>query len=324
MVTVQLPPPDEQLGAGKRIFAQEDVRVSADMVEAAEQGLAQAEAQRAQIQAELDSRAQLAITNPGQTHVPSSAVLAQQLSEIADERANWQAILDSRTADRTTGRTYTLPQHATTVHRSRTVDYAPRVTTPQGGSGEPSQEGGRLDLHRGFDLPGIYVIGAQNPRDVRGREVWWKVGMSENVRERLRQHQVCFPQGYFIRLLLTLPPPTDGWRDKVLTRAVKRLESDIHRGLSAAPDVEHSTVVHSRGEWFRARFSSIYGVVETVLADAGLLRYVHVHDDLAGERYGVKSEDELHPPAGRLLPDDGRKQQRRGKVYSAIPRMPTA
>ena len=51
------------------------------------------------------------------------------------------------------------------------------------------QGGGALDLHRGFTgLGGIYVIGERNPRDVPGREVFWKVGMSVDLRSRLGSH----------------------------------------------------------------------------------------------------------------------------------------
>ena len=100
-------------------------------MEDAERGIETAAAQRAQIQAELDRRAQLALTNPGEVFTPSSAVLAQQLSEIEDERAGWQNILDHRTAAYTTGRGFTLRPGSPSLRRSRYTDYTPRTTTPQ-------------------------------------------------------------------------------------------------------------------------------------------------------------------------------------------------
>ena len=154
--------------------------------------------------------------------------------------------------------------------------------------------GGALDLHRGFSgLGGIYVIGARNPRDLPGREVFWKVGMSVNLRSRLGSHQICFPEGYYIRLLLTLPPQQRGWTRQALGPALKKLEQLIHDALKRNDDVVHSDAVHERGEWFKARFSTVYGVIEKVLREQGLLQHVRVHDDLADEKYGVgKSGDE--------------------------------
>ena len=79
---------------------------------------------------------------------------------------------------------------------------APKALTPSLPPDLPmlEQGGGALDLHRGFiDMPGIYVIGAQNPRDVRGREVFWKVGMSTNLRRRLSGNGTFVVLSFFCR-----------------------------------------------------------------------------------------------------------------------------
>ena len=158
-----------------------------------------------------------------------------------------------------------------------------------------------LNLHEAFgNVPGIYVIGAQNPRDVKGREVYWKVGMASSLRDRLREYSICFPEGYWIRLLLTLPTPQGrNWRGRtVIDAAVRKIEREIHSELDAeGSGAIRSTAVHRKGEWFKGRISSIYHAIVRVLFRLGLQSRVRVHDDLDDVKYGTGTGS-VHIPEG--------------------------
>jgi hypothetical protein len=101
-----------------------------------------------------------------------------------------------------------------------------------------------VNLSEAFEgVPGIYVIGSKNPpRDGR---TFWKVGMGTSLRSRLGDYQICFPEGYWIKLLLTLPTPQGRWRDDNIRRAVAIIERQIHNELDDTADVERLTIVHS-------------------------------------------------------------------------------
>ena len=157
-----------------------------------------------------------------------------------------------------------------------------------------------LNLARSFEgVPGIYVIGAHNPRDVKGQEVYWKVGMASSVKARLNDFSICFPEGFWIRLLLTLPTAQGRWRD-VIDKAVTKIERAIHDELDEpGSGATRSTIVHRKGEWFKARFSDIYRAIARVLFRLGLQDRVKLHNDLADEKYGLDS-DAVHIPKGEI------------------------
>jgi hypothetical protein len=157
-----------------------------------------------------------------------------------------------------------------------------------------------LNLAPAFEgVPGIYVIGAHNPRDVKGREVYWKVGMASSIKSRLNDYAICFPEGFWIRMLLTLPTPQARWRgaiDKVVTKIERTIHDELDRPGSGAT---RSTIVHRKGEWFKARFSDIYRAIARVLFRLGLQDRVKLHNDLADDKYGVDS-GAIHIPKGEL------------------------
>ena len=142
-----------------------------------------------------------------------------------------------------------------------------------------------LNLSEAFELiPGIYVIG---PRSTKASHTTlWKVGMGTSLRSRLSDYQICFPEGFYIRLLLTLPPPEGQWRDDKVRRAIRLLESRILQKLKEADDIEHIKLSSSRSEWFRGRFVDVQAVIIDALTELGLQDYVRVHTDLAGAKYG--------------------------------------
>ena len=57
-------------------------------------------------------------------------------------------------------------------------------------------------------IPGIYVIGPGK----NGR--YWKVGMATSLRDRLSDYAICFPKGFWIRMLISLPPQEGEWRGR--------------------------------------------------------------------------------------------------------------
>lgn len=141
-----------------------------------------------------------------------------------------------------------------------------------------------LNLSAAFDLvPGIYVIGPRNTRKGRG---FWKVGLASSIRDRLSDYQICFPEGFVIRLLLTLPTPEGQWRQDNIRKAITLLERSIHTALKKHADVEHVDITHKRSEWFRAAFPVVQAVIVDVVTELGLNEYARVHTDLANVRYG--------------------------------------
>ena len=141
-----------------------------------------------------------------------------------------------------------------------------------------------LNLSAAFGLvPGIYVIGPRNPRTGRG---FWKVGLASSIRDRLSDYQICFPEGFIIRLLLTLPTPEGQWRQDNIRRAITLLERTIHSALKKHEDVEHVVITHKRSEWFRATFPVVQAVIIDVVTELGLNEYARVHTDLASVKYG--------------------------------------
>lgn len=145
-----------------------------------------------------------------------------------------------------------------------------------------------LNLSEAFDLvPGIYVIGPRDPKN--GGSSFWKVGMGTSLRSRLADYQICFPEGFYMRLLLSLPTPEGKWREVKIRRAVRFLEARIHQELKGSDQVEHVSIVHSRSEWFRGRFADIQAIIIDVLTDLGLQDYVRVHADLSAAKYGPSS-----------------------------------
>ena len=149
-----------------------------------------------------------------------------------------------------------------------------------------SQKGsGRLNLSPAFEaVPGIYVIGPKNPR--RDGKSFWKVGMATSLRSRLQDYQICFPEGFYIKLLLTLPTPQGDWRDGNIRKVVYMLEKRIHDALAGEPQIERLTIVHKRSEWFSAKYSDIRAVIVRVLFSLGLQDFVRMHDRLSSAKYG--------------------------------------
>jgi hypothetical protein len=157
-----------------------------------------------------------------------------------------------------------------------------------------------VNLSEAFEgVPGIYVIGSKNPpRDGR---TFWKVGMGTSLRSRLGDYQICFPEGYWIKLLLTLPTPQGRWRDDNIRRAVAIIERQIHNELDDTADVERLTIVHKQSEWFAGKFSDVRAAIARVIYRLGLQDRVRVHDKLSSVRYGPtlkQRKGRAHIPAG--------------------------
>ena len=65
------------------------------------------------------------------------------------------------------------------------------------------KKGMPLNLSEAFTgVPGIYVIGKDNPPR---KKSFWKVGLATSMRSRLQDYAICFPEGFYIKMLLTLP-----------------------------------------------------------------------------------------------------------------------
>jgi len=166
-----------------------------------------------------------------------------------------------------------------------------------------------LNLSPAFaGVPGIYVIGPSKT----GK--YWKIGMATGLRARLKDYAICFPKGYYIRMLVTLPPPEADWRDRNISRAVRVIEQRIHSELDAeerrhesgekqALDIYRLTEVHSQSEWFHGDFRDIKAVIVRTLLHLGLKEQVRIHLDLASAKYGPveRGRQASQIPAGDSL-----------------------
>lgn len=121
--------------------------------------------------------------------------------------------------------------------------------------------------------------------------------MATNLRKRLKSYAICFPKGYYIRMLVSLPPPEGEWRDLNVSRAVRVIEQRIHTELDTeedrykanerdALDVYRLTEVHNQSEWFHGDFRDIKAIIVRTLLDLGLKELVRVHLNLASAKYG--------------------------------------
>ena len=161
-----------------------------------------------------------------------------------------------------------------------------------------------LNLSPAFNgIPGIYVLGPA--RD----GVHWKIGMASSLIDRLKSYAICFPRGFYIRMLVTLPPmePGSAWMKPNIEQAVAVIERRIHRALDAeeklfeqqeqekkdgqrshvdALDVYRMTEVHEQSEWFHGAFKDIKAVVARALLELGVGHRAKVHLNLASEKYG--------------------------------------
>ena len=116
---------DMLLGSGKRVFAQDDVRLVAQRAEGEEASLAAAESRRDALQ--------LA------TQQNSTQQAQQQLDEAQTEVEQWQDTIERRAKRFAAGRPVTMTQGYAAylrmhgIPRVRSASLSPQVTTPQGG-----------------------------------------------------------------------------------------------------------------------------------------------------------------------------------------------
>ena len=151
-----------------------------------------------------------------------------------------------------------------------------------------------LNLSPAFNgIPGIYVLGPSK------NGVFWKVGMASSLIDRVKSYSICFPRGFYIRMLVTLPPMEPGglWTKPNIEKAVAVIERRIHETLDEeerrfeqsqpdAVDVYRMTEVHEQSEWFHGRFADIKAVIAQTLLQLGVGARAKIHLDLAGEKYG--------------------------------------
>ena len=144
-------------------------------------------------------------------------------------------------------------------------------------------------------LPGLYVIAPE------GTEGIYKIGLSTNLQRRLASYAICFPIGYRIAMIMSLPPiNTEGWddtaEDDVVTRALRTLEADVGEELQKYRITTH----HKRQEWFRTSLARVREAFIRAAYDRGLAAHVRFHDDFRGALYG-DAEAALQSRGG---PDD--------------------
>ena len=114
---------DMLLGSGKRVFAQDDVRLVAQRAEGEEASLAAAEARRDALQLATQQ-------NSTQQH---------QLDDAQTEVEQWQDTIERRAKRFAAGRPVTMTQGYAAylrmhgIPRVRSASLSPQVTTPQGG-----------------------------------------------------------------------------------------------------------------------------------------------------------------------------------------------
>eukprot|EP01043_Picozoa_sp_COSAG02_P048730 COSAG02_NODE_4818_length_4941_cov_1.653862_3_plen_318_part_00 len=186
-----------------------------------------------------------------------------------------------------------------------------------------------LELSPAFNgIPGIYVIGPSKDG------MYWKVGMATSLIDRLKSYSICFPKGFYIRMLATLPPLQPGtlWTTPNIDRAVRVIESKIHRALDHeeachrkqnpradevltdeeredrrqlvchdnALEVSRLTQVHAQSEWFRGKFADIKAIIARTLLRLGVGERVKIHLDLASSKYGpvVRGKESGEIPEG--------------------------
>ena len=130
-------------------------------------------------------------------------------------------------------------------------------------------------------LPGLYVISPE------GTEGIYKIGLSTNLQRRLASYAICFPIGYRIAMIMSLPPiNAEGWddtaEDDVITRALRVLETDIGEELQKYRITTH----HKRQEWFRASLQRVRRAFIEAAYERGLAAHVRFHDDFRGALYG--------------------------------------
>ena len=106
-----------QRGRGKRVYAQDDLRLDLRLDGDCERGIRRARARQREIR-----RAQAT------GHTVSDASLRAELEQLEDAISDWQEVIDERTRDRATGKRFTLPPSVATTKRSRILDFAPRIT----------------------------------------------------------------------------------------------------------------------------------------------------------------------------------------------------
>ena len=151
-----------------------------------------------------------------------------------------------------------------------------------------------LNLSPAFNgIPGIYVLGPSK------NGVFWKVGMATSLIDRVKSYSICFPKGFYIRMLVTLPPMEPGslWTKPNIEKAVAVIERRIHETLdeeerrfeqseAGAVDVYRMTEVHEQSEWFHGKLVDSKAVIANALLELGVGPRAKIHLDLAGEKYG--------------------------------------
>ena len=172
-----------------------------------------------------------------------------------------------------------------------------------------------LNLSPAFNgIPGIYVIGPSKDG------TYWKIGMATSLIDRLKSYSICFPRGFYIRMLVTLPPMQPGslWSKPNIDKAVRIIESEIHGALDYeeacfrkqnpdpkeklteteqevrdklacrdnAFDVSRLIGVHKNSEWFRAKFADVKAIIAQTLLHLGVGERAKIHLNLASEKYG--------------------------------------
>ena len=155
-----------------------------------------------------------------------------------------------------------------------------------------------LNLNSYFHtLPGIYIISATKSKQ---RPTDYKIGLSVDLKSRLHSYSICFPRGFYIHTIISLPRPQGRWRDRNIDRAVRILEQTIFKTLTTGgiKRLKHAVM---KTEWFHGTFKKIFDLVMEGVVRSGLNKHAVIHDNLSNVRYGTNT-DRSPAQAGRKNP----------------------
>ena len=134
----------------------------------------------------------------------------------------------------------------------------------------------------------------------KARILDYKIGLATDLKDRLSSYSICFPRGFYIHALITLPRPQGHWRGLEISRALRSLESSIFDSLTDG-GVERLEQGKYRTEWFVGRFKQMFELMLAGVIKSGLSTYVSIHDNLADRAYGT-TLDRSPARAGRKNP----------------------